>query len=66
MYHSNLDLGMKELLNAKERTSEDWKQLFNDADPRFRLIQIKKPPASELSIIEFAWEGEAANTNGHT
>jgi hypothetical protein len=57
---------MKELLNAKERTSEDWKQLFHDADPRFKLSQIKKPPASELSIVEFTWEGEAPNTNGHS
>lgn len=56
---------MKELLNAKERTSEDWKQLFHDADPRFKLLQIKKPPASELSIIEFSWEWETPNTNGH-
>ncbi len=57
---------MKELLNAKERTSENWKQLFHDADPRFKLSQIKKPPASELSIVEFTWEGEAPNTNGHS
>ncbi len=64
--YSNLDLGMKELLNAKERTSENWKQLFHDADPRFKLSQIKKPPASELSIVEFTWEGEAPNTNGHS
>jgi len=63
---SNLDLGMKELLNAKERTSEEWKQLFHDADPRFRLVQIKKPPASELSIVEYIWEGENSITDGHT
>ena len=64
--NSNLDLGMKELLNAKERTSEDWKQLFQEADPRFKLISIKKPPASELSIVEFCWEAETPATNGHT
>ena len=57
---------MKELLNAKERTSKDWKQLFHDADPRFKLVSIKKPPASELSIVVFSWEGEAPSTNGHT
>ena len=57
---------MKELLNAKERTSEQWKQLFHDADPRFKLLQIKKPPASELSVIEYSWEGENMTTNGHT
>ena len=53
---SNLDMAMKQLLNAKERSAEDWIQLFQEADPRFLLAQISKPQLSELSIIEFSWE----------
>ena len=49
-------MAIKQLLNAKERSAEDWVQLFQEADPRFRLTQINKPELSELSIIEFSWE----------
>ena len=52
----NLDMAMKQLLNAKERSADDWIQLFHDADSRFQLVQISKPPQSSLSIIEFRWE----------
>ncbi|MCJ1270219.1 hypothetical protein MMC22_010115 [Lobaria immixta] len=52
----NLDMAMKQLLNAKERNADDWIELFRKADPRFRLVQIKKPHFSKLSIIEFCWE----------
>ncbi len=53
----NLDMAMKQLLNAKERSADDWIRLFHDADPRFKLVQFRKPQWSELSIIEFCWEG---------
>ncbi|MCJ1316072.1 hypothetical protein MMC15_001392 [Xylographa vitiligo] len=53
-----LDMGMKQLFNAKERDKDDWIQLFRAADPRFQLVQITKPELSELSIIEFRWEEE--------
>lgn len=49
-------MAMKQLLNAKERNADDWIELFRKADPRFRLVQIKKPNLSKLSIIEFCWE----------
>ena len=58
MGDSILDMGMKQLFNAKERDKDDWIQLFRAADPRFQLVQITKPELSELSIIEFRWEEE--------
>jgi hypothetical protein len=48
---------MKQLFNAKERSADDWIKLFREADPRFRLVEIKKPHLSDLSIIEFCWQG---------
>lgn len=44
----------------KERDAEDWQQLFDFADPRFKLQAIKKPTESRLSIIHAVWEGESA------
>ena len=51
-------MGMKQLFNAKERGVDDWVQLFREADLRFQLVKITKPKLSELSIIEFRWDGE--------
>ena len=53
---SNLDMAMKQLLNAKERSAEDWIRLFQEADPKSQLTQMSKPQRSELSVIEFGWE----------
>ena len=48
---------MKQLLNAKERSLEDWKELFNEADERFKFVSASKPRMSELSLVVFEWEG---------
>lgn len=52
----NLDLAMKEIQNAKERDADDWKKLFEDADPRFKFKGIKTPVGSILSMISATWE----------
>lgn len=54
----NLDIAMKQLLNAKERSADDWAELFHKADPGFQIVQIKKPRLSKLSIIEFCWKNK--------
>ena len=48
--------------NARERTADDWKALFVDVDPRFRLTKIHQPLKSSLAIVEVTWEdlGQAA------
>lgn len=51
------DLSMKEIQNAKERDADDWKQLFENADPRLKFCGAKKPPLSTLAIMEAIWEG---------
>ena len=52
---------MKEIQNAKERDADDWKQLFQNADPRFKFCGAKKPPLSTLAIMEVSWEGKKAD-----
>ena len=48
---------MLEMLNAKEREAADWERLFHEADPGFRVLDIKQPPAAKLGIIEADWVG---------
>jgi hypothetical protein len=47
---------MKQQFNAKERSIDDWKSLFEQADTRFKLNRIVNPPGSILAVIEFAWQ----------
>lgn len=52
---------MLELHNAKERDMDDWNDLFKQADPRFRLENVKKPRGSRLAILEVVWERDVGN-----
>ncbi len=54
---------MLEMLNAKEREAVDWEKLFHEADPGFRVLSIKQPPAAKLGIVEAEWAG-AEEVNG--
>jgi len=47
---------MKGIQNAKERDYDDWRQLFDAADPGFKMQPILKPIASTLSFIYAIWE----------
>ena len=57
---------MMEIQNARERDADDWARLFQEADPRFRLDEIKSPPASGLAIIVAFWEGETYSSTMKT
>ncbi len=48
---------MKITFNAKNRSTRDWHNLFAKADERFRIVSIRTPPSSALSIIEVVWDG---------
>jgi hypothetical protein len=51
------DTVVRALTNGKEREENDWKALFAEADSRFRVLSIGKPPFSSLGIIVVQWEG---------
>lgn len=48
---------MLELNNSKEREAEDWVNLFELADKRFKFASIKTPSKSKMSFIEVIWAG---------
>ena len=48
---------MLSFLNAGERDSDDWADLYSRADPKSHLKSIATPRGSNLSIIEVVWLG---------
>ncbi|KAI1212599.1 S-adenosyl-L-methionine-dependent methyltransferase [Annulohypoxylon truncatum] len=52
---TNMDIGMMQLLNARERDEAQWKELLAKADSRFQWIGVTRPPGSALAIIEASW-----------
>lgn len=55
---------MTTLFNSHERDLQCWKEIFAEADARFRFQSIKSDPKSFLSVIEFFWDGESHETAG--
>ncbi|KAL8729373.1 MAG: hypothetical protein Q9166_004766 [cf. Caloplaca sp. 2 TL-2023] len=52
----SMDLAMLEFHNAQERDRTGWAKLISSADARFRIIDIKQPLGSRLSLIEISWQ----------
>lgn len=58
-----MDMQMLTLLNAQERSREDFEQLLAETDSRLRLVDVHMAPMSPLSLVEVVLEGEVRN--GH-
>ena len=43
---------MFSMLNALDRSAEEWAKIVTVADPRLRVSNIHKPPGSHDAIIE--------------
>jgi hypothetical protein len=50
-----VDLTVKSFSNARERSEEDWRDLFAKADSRFTFLGVTLPPGAALSFIEAEW-----------
>jgi hypothetical protein len=53
-----MDLIMLTLLNARERSVEDFRELFARVDGRFKFLGETRPEGCRMSIVEAIWEGE--------
>ena len=51
-----VDIMMMSLMNGKERELDQWKALFEQADPRFKWSGGIKPEGSRLWICIVTWE----------
>jgi hypothetical protein len=56
---SCMNITMKMLCNAKERTESDWRRLIGESDEngRFKVIDILKPAGSILGFVVVEWVG---------
>ncbi|EKG18836.1 O-methyltransferase family 2 [Macrophomina phaseolina MS6] len=50
-----MDMTMLQLLNARERAEEDYRDLFHRTDPRFKFLGVKRPEGSRTCTIEAVW-----------
>ena len=48
----NVDMMMLAMFNALERTAEDWSELVRKADVGLKIVAIKQPEGSALSLLE--------------
>ncbi|KAI0139823.1 sterigmatocystin 8-O-methyltransferase [Xylariaceae sp. FL1272] len=49
------DITMGALLNARERTHDEWKALLASADSRFDLKELIQPPDSAMALLDIRW-----------
>lgn len=61
-----MDMTMLQLLNARERAEDDYADLFQRTDPRFKFVGIKRPEGSRTCTIEAIWLPDSETTqNGN-
>ncbi len=46
------DMQMMVMHNALERDEDEWRRLLAETDSRLRLVKIRKPAGSALSLLE--------------
>jgi len=51
-----MDLAMKAVFNSRERTVADWTSLFQSADERFALVDVKRGGGEGLAVLRFVWD----------
>ena len=54
----NGDLVMLAHFNGRERTPKAFEELLSQADPRFSIESIRRPPGSVMAIIEVVWKSD--------
>jgi hypothetical protein len=47
---------MMTLFNAREREKDDWIQLFEEADARFKIVDAKKFDVGTSGVLTAVWE----------
>lgn len=60
------DLQMMVMHNALERDEGEWRQLFAETDSRLRLVDIRTPLGSALSLIEVVLDPATVETQAET
>ncbi|KAI4173138.1 MAG: hypothetical protein LQ343_003065 [Gyalolechia ehrenbergii] len=56
-WNRDSDITMFAMSNSQERDQDDWEELLQAADPRFKLDEVKRIPDAKLDMIIARWEG---------
>jgi len=54
---TSIDMQMLVACWAKERTAEDWSELFSSVDKRLKVKSAKTTPGANLGLVEVVLEG---------
>lgn len=49
---------MGTLINAQERSKEEFEAIFRAANSNYRFLGVTRPAGCRMSIVEAVWEGE--------
>ncbi|EGR46686.1 uncharacterized protein TRIREDRAFT_65711 [Trichoderma reesei QM6a] len=52
----NMDMIMGALLNAQERDEQEFRELFEAADPRFKFKGVQRVEGCKMSVVEAVWD----------
>lgn len=55
-YGTATDLRLMAIFNGKERPISAWKAIFQAADERFKVTDVKEVPHGFFGVIEAVWE----------
>ncbi|KAL8751471.1 MAG: hypothetical protein Q9184_006059 [Pyrenodesmia sp. 2 TL-2023] len=58
-WNRDSDITMLAMSNSQERDQDDWEELLQAADQRFKLEEVKRIPDAKLDMIIARWEGGA-------
>ncbi|KAK5988368.1 O-methyltransferase aurJ [Cladobotryum mycophilum] len=50
------DLTMRQVFNAKERSTDDWEEILRSTDSRLRLESVRQPEGSHMSLMSIGLE----------
>ena len=53
------DITMFAMSNSAERDQDEWEELFQTADPKLKLEEVRRIPDAKLDMIIARWEGDA-------
>ncbi|KAL8730473.1 MAG: hypothetical protein Q9166_004037 [cf. Caloplaca sp. 2 TL-2023] len=56
-WNRDSDITMFAMSNSQERDQDDWEELLQAADPKFKLEEVKRIPDAKLDMIIARWEG---------
>lgn len=56
MHYSAMEMTMWTMVNAQERTREEWEEVVRLTDERLAILSINRPANSWDSLIEIGWK----------